>query len=78
MNEKPDPLRTDKEIAAAMAGLGERYRDVLVLRYLEEKSYDDIADILKLPAGTVATRIRRGLERLKSVLASLGRHGPNE
>lgn len=72
VNESAGLMRIEKEIAAAMAGLGERYRDVLVLRYLEDKSYDDIADILKLPAGTVATRLRRGLERLKSALAPLG------
>lgn len=60
----------EKRIQAAIAELGQHYRDVLVLRYIEEKSYDDIADILALPPGTVATRIRRGLERLKTVLES--------
>lgn len=57
-------------IRYALAGLDPRYRDVLVLRYLEEKSYDEISDILEMPPGTVATRIRRGLERLKSSLAA--------
>jgi RNA polymerase sigma-70 factor (ECF subfamily) len=60
----------------ALAGLDPRYRDVLVLRYLEDKSYDEISDILEMPPGTVATRIRRGLERLKSSLpASPGNEG---
>jgi RNA polymerase sigma-70 factor (ECF subfamily) len=72
-NEGAGRMRIEKEIEAALAGLDERYREVLVLRYLEERSYDDIADILRLPPGTVATRIKRGLERLK---ATLGRHGP--
>jgi RNA polymerase sigma-70 factor, ECF subfamily len=52
-------------VRTALASLDRRYRDVLVLRYLEEKSYDDIADILALPPGTVATLIRRGLAQLK-------------
>lgn len=60
----------------ALAGLDPRYRDILVLRYLEDKSYDEISDILEMPPGTVATRIRRGLERLKSSLpASPGNEG---
>ena len=48
-----------------LAGLDRRYREVLVLRYLEEKSYDEIADILALPPGTVATYISRGLKQLR-------------
>jgi RNA polymerase sigma-70 factor (ECF subfamily) len=48
--------------------MGERYRDVLVLRYLEDKSYRDIGDILRMPPGTVATLIRRGLARLQELL----------
>jgi RNA polymerase sigma-70 factor (ECF subfamily) len=67
LNENTGPDRINK-IAMALNGLDQAYRDVLVLRFLEEKSYDDIADILRLPPGTVATRIRRGLARLKVLL----------
>lgn len=35
------------------------YREVLVLRYFEQLSYEDISDILELPEGTVATRLNR-------------------
>lgn len=48
--------------------LDARYRDVLILRYLEDKSYDEISDILRLPPGTVATYISRGLARLREPL----------
>ena len=61
-----------KLIDNCMHELGQRYRDVLVLRFLEDKSYSDIADIMKLPPGTVATLIRRGLQRLREVLETLG------
>ena len=63
-------------VNGALIELDPRYRDVLVLRYLEDKSYDEISDILQMPPGTVATRIRRGLQRLKSSLtiARLGKH----
>jgi RNA polymerase sigma-70 factor, ECF subfamily len=60
--------RTDNDIRKALSALDQRYRDVLVLRYLEEKSYDEIADILEIPPGTVATLINRGLKKLKAPL----------
>lgn len=64
-------LRTQTEVSLreALTALDPRYRDVLVLRYLEEKSYDEISDILQLPPGTVATYISRGLKRLREPLA---------
>lgn len=43
------------------------YRTVLTLYYMEDKSYQEISDILRIPSGTVATRLSRG----KKALASL-------
>jgi len=60
--------RTEGDVRKALSELDQRYRDVLVLRYLEEKSYDEIADILEMPPGTVATLINRGLKKLQSPL----------
>jgi len=40
------------------------YKEVLMLRFIEEKEYEEIMDILKKPKGTVATLIRRGKEML--------------
>lgn len=40
------------------------YKEILVLRFIEEKDYEEIMDILKKPKGTVATLIRRGKEIL--------------
>jgi RNA polymerase sigma-70 factor, ECF subfamily len=54
----------------ALTRLPPHYREVIALRYLEEKSYDEISDILAMPPGTVATRIRRGLQQLKSYYSS--------
>lgn len=48
-----------------------RYREPLVLRYYEDLSYKDIAEVLHLPTGTVSIRIKRGLEHLRSHLANL-------
>ncbi len=45
-----------------------KYREPLVLRYLEDLPYRDIADILRLPTGTVSIRIKRGLALLKKTI----------
>ncbi len=43
------------------------YKEPLVLYYLEEKSYVQISDILRLPEKTVATRLRRAKSLLKNI-----------
>ena len=48
--------------------LPHKYRDVLVLRFLEEKEYVEIMDILQLPKGTVASLINRGKKMLREDL----------
>ena len=47
-----------------------KYREVLVLRFLEDKSYEEIMDILKRPKGTVATLLARGRKILEKDLKS--------
>lgn len=42
-----------------------KYREVLVLKFLEEKSYEEIADILKKPLGTISTLISRAKKLFK-------------
>lgn len=41
-----------------------KYREILMLRFVEEKEYEEIMDILKKPKGSVATLIARGKEML--------------
>jgi RNA polymerase sigma-70 factor (ECF subfamily) len=55
-----------RQINQALAGLPIAYREVLVLRELEELSYADIARIADIPVGTVMSRLSRarGLMRL--------------
>ena len=40
-----------------------KYREVLILKYLEEKDYKEISDILKKPMGTVATLLNRAKKK---------------
>lgn len=56
------------EVEKALMQLDGKYRDVLILRYFEHKEYDEISDILKIPIGSVGTRIFRGKEALKDAL----------
>ena len=46
-------------------GLPEVFREVLVMRELEEMSYQQIADVAGLPAGTVMSRLSRARKRLE-------------
>lgn len=42
-----------------------KYREVLILKFLEQKDYEEISDILKKPLGTVGTLINRAKQALK-------------
>lgn len=42
-----------------------KYKEVLILRFVEEKEYEEMMDILQKPKGSVATLIARGKEALK-------------
>jgi RNA polymerase sigma-70 factor (ECF subfamily) len=44
-----------------------KYRDVMVLYYLEEKNYSEISDILKKPMGTVATLLNRAKSKFRKI-----------
>jgi len=53
-----------EEITAALAGLPEEYRVVATLYFVEELSYQEIADIVDRPIGTVRSRLHRGRKLL--------------
>lgn len=48
-----------------MDGLPAAYRDPLILFYLEERSYEEIGEILNMPIGTVGTRINRAKKMIR-------------
>lgn len=54
-------------IRKALFEISEKYREVLVLRYFEDKSYDEIGDILKIPQGTVATLVNRAKKQVEKI-----------
>ena len=57
-------------LAAALATLPDDQRSVVLLVGLEEFSYAETAEVLGVPIGTVMSRLHRGRERLRQVLAS--------
>ena len=73
--ERPDAyvenLELGSQIEAAIGTLRPEYRAVTLLRHVEGYSYQEIADILELPLGTVKTYIHRARLELKAVLAPL-------
>jgi len=56
-------------VREALAELPLEFREVMVMRELEELSYKEIAAVADLPIGTVMSRLARGRKRLYSVLA---------
>ncbi len=58
-------------IDAAIDSLPPRYRYVIILRHKEEKSYEEIAELLELPLGTVKARIFRAREMLNKKIKAI-------
>jgi RNA polymerase sigma-70 factor (ECF subfamily) len=63
---------TGMDVQAMLSKLPEKYRVVLTLFYLEQKSYEEVARMLGVPLGTVKTN----LFRAKKEVLALATHGP--
>ena len=61
-----------RQIEEGLAALPEDYRQVLILREIHQRSYDEISEILSLDLGTVKSRINRGRKRLRKFLLESG------
>lgn len=61
---------TQDAVARTLAAMKEKYRTVLVLKFLEQKSYEEISDILRVPMGTVATLVHRAKKEFTGVYES--------
>ncbi|MCI0746704.1 MAG: RNA polymerase sigma factor [Verrucomicrobia subdivision 3 bacterium] len=72
--ELPDISATHAEdadanaVISALQTLEEKYRAPLVLFYLQDLSYKEIADVLAVPIGTVMSRLSRGKDQLRQLL----------
>lgn len=61
--------QSQKRVHKALLGLRLEYREVVVLRELEDLSYKEIAAIVGIPIGTVMSRLGRGRQQLAALLA---------
>jgi RNA polymerase sigma-70 factor (ECF subfamily) len=58
-------------IQTALAEMPEKYREILVLRFFEDLSCDEIADVLRCSVGTVSTLVSRARKKFHSVVDEL-------
>ncbi|HDZ85415.1 MAG TPA: RNA polymerase sigma factor [Candidatus Moranbacteria bacterium] len=70
--ESPDDLWLKKELRRdvqdALDKIPQKYREVLVLRYFLNKTYDEMSDILGKPANTIGTLLNRAKKKLSQVI----------
>ena len=60
----------ERRVRAALARLSPKLRAVVVLRYFENLSYDELADVLDMSIGTVKSRLNRAHAALERALAA--------
>ncbi len=63
----------EKHIQKALESIPENYRKLVILRDVEDFSYEEICEMTGLPMGTVKSRINRGRERLQKLLKDIYR-----
>lgn len=75
LDDRPEEAMLSRErveqVQAALADLGDEHRQILVLREIDGFAYEEIAEILDLPVGTVRSRIFRARGQLKEKLAGV-------
>ncbi|HEC93157.1 MAG TPA: RNA polymerase subunit sigma-70 [Candidatus Atribacteria bacterium] len=73
-NVEKDTIRqlTYEQILDIINRLPLKYKEVLILKFIENKDYKEISDILHKPMGTVATLINRAKKSLKQELLEEG------
>ena len=62
----------EKNIQIALERLSVDFKTIIILRDIQELSYDEISKIMKLPIGTVKSRINRGRLKLQELLIKKG------
>jgi RNA polymerase sigma-70 factor (ECF subfamily) len=71
-HETPESLllrgTLNADLQAALDGLGDAFREVVWLRDVDELTYQEIADVLDIPIGTVMSRLSRGRRQLYDAL----------
>ncbi|MBB4825241.1 RNA polymerase sigma-70 factor (ECF subfamily) [Sporosarcina luteola] len=69
--DEVEKMETQERIQYEIGRLPDKYRSVIILRYMEELPLQEISDILELPLGTVKTRVHRGREALRKQMGNM-------
>lgn len=64
--QEAPPTGSDDSLRAALAGLGEEHREVLLLRFVDGLALNEIAQALGIPLGTVKSRLHNALTTLRN------------
>ena len=62
----------EKNVQRALAELPDDFKTIIILRDIQELSYDEISKIVEVPLGTVKSRINRGRVKLQQLLKKKG------
>jgi len=74
-NDMYDNLLGD-DVVKAMESLNEEFRTIIILSDLEQRTYEEIAEILEIPLGTVRSRLHRARKAMQEKLYSFAvKHG---
>lgn len=68
LDEKIDSKILKTKIEKGLLKLKDKYREALLLYFFEQKTYEEIGDILQVPRNTVGVFIMRGKKALKEIL----------
>lgn len=72
LNEQIDRHDAQKMVDDCLERLEPKYREPVLLYYLEGLSYKEIADVMRIPVSTAGIRIKRGKEIIKSICKKSG------
>ncbi len=65
---------TKKLLETSLGAISSKYREILILYYYDDLSYEEISDVLQIPTSTVGVRIKRGKGALHKTLVEKNYH----
>ena len=68
--EKMMQRQTGKELDRILDGMPPRYKQMITMRFIQEYSYEEIAEKLDMPLGTVKTQIHRAREKFYQLISN--------
>jgi RNA polymerase sigma-70 factor (ECF subfamily) len=72
------PVAAGEDLEALLGGLSPLHREVVLLRFAEDLSLDEIAAALEVPLGTVKSRLHHAIQKLRARAGAIDRDFPAE